>query len=800
MRPVARTAWALALQLGAAAAIVAALLGMAWLDPRSQPLWLVLIDRSDSMPRAAADQALSEVRQAAAAAGLAAPQSIEFAGRAGGDAAQRQPWATDIEAALQAALLAHARRPLDGVVVVSDAFETTGHAAQALRAVRQAGLPLQWLPVARPEPPVRLAEVRAPSQATLGQRVQVDVQLAGQVDKATRVKARLRAGDGPPTEVAGAADASGKAPLAFDADRVGAWRVDVALEDAASGQTLAQWPDAALIDVAPRAAMLYAQGASGASGALGDSLQRGGWTLDRVPAARLDALADALPAYRAVVLDDVAVADASPRVWDALAQAVRQRGLGLLVLGGERSFARGGYRDSTLEALLPVRAEPPALGQPTAVVFAVDKSGSMGEGSGGVDRFRLAQQAVLDSARTLGAGDALGLLVFDVAPRVLLPLGPAAAALPTLQRDWPVSPHGGTRLAPALQAAIDELERAGNARRVLVLVTDGFVDDTPVAEWRARLERARIETLALAVGPDADVAALQRLVGGGASRVQRVGQAAELPLAMRAGLERRRARIERGPIAVVQAEALPFPPGRLQDWPPIAAYAVTRARPEAQVSVRSARGDPLIAFQAAGRGRVAAVPGGFGPWTPQWLSWPEWPRLAGGLADWSLGSEAQPLRIADLRDRLCIEADQPFAAGALGAQALSVTVDTPRAQGQVLAMEPVAPGRRRALLPDAGPGLYSVMLADDRGVRQQRHLRQPRDETRTWGVSPALAAWQAEGLASAWNPRQLRATGDGVPARRPLDRSLLVLGLLLCLAGIVLDRARGLAWRRPPRR
>ena len=84
MRPVARTAWALALQLGAAAAIVAALLGAAWLDPRSQPLWLVLIDRSDSMPRAAADQALSEVRQAAAAAGLAAPQSIEFAGRATG--------------------------------------------------------------------------------------------------------------------------------------------------------------------------------------------------------------------------------------------------------------------------------------------------------------------------------------------------------------------------------------------------------------------------------------------------------------------------------------------------------------------------------------------------------------------------------------------------------------------------------------------------------------------------------------------------------------------------------------------
>ncbi len=172
-------------------------------------------------------------------------------------------------------------------------------------------------------------------------------------------------------------------------------------------------------------------------------------------------------------------------------------------------------------------------------------------------------------------------MVFDVAPRVLIPLGPAPAGTLALERDWQASPNGGTKLAPALETAIGELERSGAARRMLVIVTDGFVDGAPLAELRARLDRSRIETIALAVGPDADVSALERVVGAEAGLVLRVNQAAELPLVMRTGLERRRARVERGTIAVEQRQALPFPPGTWQDWPAIAAYFVTRSQPDA---------------------------------------------------------------------------------------------------------------------------------------------------------------------------------------------------------------------------
>jgi uncharacterized membrane protein len=425
-----------------------------------------------------------------------------------------------------------------------------------------------------------------------------------------------------------------------------------------------------------------------------------------VAAARLDTHADGLDGYQAVVLDDVAINDASPRFWDMLVAAVKRRGLGLVVLGGERSFARGGYRGSVLESVLPVASEPAALDEPLSVVFAVDKSGSMGQGSGGVDRFQLAQRAVLETARGLSERDALGLVVFDVAPRVLVPLGPAGAGTAVLAQPWPASPNGGTRLAPAMEAAIAELERGGRGRRLLVLVTDGFVDDAPLAELRERLARARIETLALAVGPDADVAALQRLVGEPAGVVLRVNETAELPRVMRSGLERQRARVERGRIAVEQVLPLPFAPGLLKDWPPVTAHAVTRPQPGAVVAVQTQRGEPLIAFHGAGLGRVIVVTSGLGPWTGPWLAWREWPRLAGGLADWASGASrrgASALTVTDGAAGMQVELELPASADALDAGGVAVAVDTPTTSGRPLTTDTVAPGRLRATLPDDGP-------------------------------------------------------------------------------------------------
>ncbi len=818
-----RTLVAAALQLAALALLLLALAGVAWLDARSQPRWLVLVDRSASVPPAAAEEALTEVVGAAREAGAGELRFIEFAGRtappAGAPvalAAALEPSATNLEAALLSALassqVADDGASFGGLVMISDGLATTGDTPRALQALRDAGLQVHWRPAGRPTPPVRIAEVLAPARATIGQPLQVTVRLAGPAAGAPlRVTASVRAFEG---SVRGSGEATardGQATIELVATGSGALLVDVALEEASGGRTIEQRSAAAVIDVGARAPILYVQGgarlpASAPVAPLADSLRRGGWKLEVVPAARLDAFADLLAGYRAVILDDVAVNDAGERLWHALAEAVRSQGLGLLVLGGERSFARGGYRGSVLESLLPLRLEPAALEQAASVVFVVDKSGSMGEGSAGVDRFHLAQRAVLETAHALGEHDALGLVVFDVEARILVPLVPATEGLAAIERDWPVTPGGGTRLAPAVEAAAAALEGSGAARRLLVLVTDGFVDEAPLAALRERLARARIETLALAVGPDADDAALARVVGA-SGVVLRVREAAELPRVMRTGVERRRARVERGAIGVLQRGNLPFAPLAPAGWPAVAAYHVTRPQPQAMVPLLSERGDPLLALHLAGSGRVVALATGLGAWTPDWLAWREWPRLAGGLAEWTAGvGEPLALKVTDLLDALLVETELTAAADGPLRPSPTLTITPPGAAPLTLTPELAAPGRWRARQPAAGPGLYSVTAVAADGTRgtggaggtgRHLHLRRAVAEDDSQGLHPDLPAWQAQGWIHPWDAQALRRPADPGAARRPTDRVLLALALLLFAAGVVVDRSHtdGRVWR-----
>jgi len=365
--------------------------------------------------------------------------------------------------------------------------------------------------------------------------------------------------------------------------------------------------------------------------------------------------------------------------------------------------------------------------------------------------------------------------------------------MPALERDWLATPRGGTRLAPALDAAISELERAGAVRRILVLVTDGFVDDTPLEEARARLARARIETIALAVGPDADLQSLGRLVDPRSGRVVRVNEAAQLPRTMSSELERRRARVERGTIAVLQDHPLPFAPVSLGDWPAIAAYSVTRSRPQATVPVRSERGDPLIALQTAGQGRVAAVTSGLGHWTPGWTRWTQWPRLAGGLAGWVSGTPRDGdlgVAVTDLPGGLRIDVDLRDATGWADPAGTALRLTTPAGETRSIEGQHVAPGRMQAVFEDEAPGLYTVAVSTPFGTHRLLHLRHNPAEEDAWGTSPAIDAWQRAGLVRDWNPAALAAPRAEIGRPLDVDRSLLALALALFLASVLLDRGR----------
>ena len=74
-------------------------------------------------------------------------------------------------------------------------------------------------------------------------------------------------------------------------------------------------------------------------------------------------------AYRAIILGSVEAASFSPDQLRMLADFVSKRGGGLLMLGGRRSFAEGGWAGTPVAEVLPVELDESARGKSAEEFF-----------------------------------------------------------------------------------------------------------------------------------------------------------------------------------------------------------------------------------------------------------------------------------------------------------------------------------------------------------------------------------------------------------------------------------------------
>ena len=210
------------------------------------------------------------------------------------------------------------------------------------------------------------------------------------------------------------------------------------------------------------------------------------------------------PDLAAVAEADVVVierlrADESNRAdLERLAGLVERGGAGLVMLGGSSAFALGGWGGTPVEGLLPFWAWPDDR---SAVVVALDRSGSMSEPAPGRTRPRLeeAVNAVRRALQLAHPDDELALVTFADSAELRCPLvkgsdrGRAAAALQNL------SSGGGTVLSKALDLAAATAKSSQAGRRRIVLVTDGRSEKSEEAELRNAAARIRDEGIGLTV-------------------------------------------------------------------------------------------------------------------------------------------------------------------------------------------------------------------------------------------------------------------------------------------------------------
>lgn len=777
---------------------------------RSPAEVIAVVDESLSMPRDFTDRAWRQLRELLAAAPpdsrlrlirfAATPELETTAGTSAVTAATRLPRekaldrsATDIAAALQAALrMAPADRPAI-MVLVSDTAATHGATEAALRAVSRAGIPLylQAPRAGESSGPARLRDLQVPPRANAGERVPVVAMLDDarggpaevilEIDGQVRSRQRL---DLLP-------DTPALAYFELETRTPGVRLVTVGVEpsppsgDGGRADSLTR-----AVNVLGPAPLLYIAAASGTN-PLVANLRAAGWQVSELSPAGLTARPAQLREAGAIILDDIAIEDMPEAAWRSLVTAVRVDGRGLAVLGGPRSFGAGAYRHSTLEQILPVTAEAADPQEAAAVVFLLDTSGSMGREQAGPSRLSLARRAVAEAMEMLLPDDQLGLVTFATGAQLRLPLAPRRAGGDQVAAALDVTAGGGTRLGPALQLAAEQLRGVEAAQRLIVLVTDGFTADEDLQSVARELQIGGIGVIALAVGRDPNRETLRLLTGFNGGRILPVSDAATLPRLMSGAVATRRAPQVAGATLPVMARALPFPLGPALTWPPLSGYMVSKARPAAQVYLRSGRGDPLFATGLAGAGRVVVLPAGLGQWAAEWWDWPPFGAFPGGLMQWlDPGREAGGLWLA-VRDEpgaLLFSLDlQPDGAWD-PQQAPTLLVDDPAGGRTDVSLALQAAGQYQARLPATLPGLYRATL--HAGGQTLRHAvyRNANDELHSAVQGPAQRhAWLERGWLEVWpGADQLLAAWPRDAAG--LRRWLLLLALLSFLLLLALER------------
>jgi uncharacterized membrane protein len=495
----------------------------------------------------------------------------------------------------------------------------------------------------------------------------------------------------------------------------------------------------ASLRVFPAPAVLIVSEDAGISTAFAAALRNTGLSADVTRPADLPASLGELDAYQVILLHNFLANKLDEAQMTTLKSYVQQLGRGLVFIGGRNAYTLGGYKDTLLEPILPVRLEPPPRDEksPLTLLLVIDRSASMAPQRTPNNQrpITLAREAALRAIETLSPGDTVGLLAYNVNTQWILPLQPAgegSAAQNAKDALTSLNASGGTAIFNALNTAVTALlENPTTDTRHIVLLSDGN-DDTPLEEYLALAAFAHeqgitISTIALGAEAGQQLMALIAQAGGG--RYYPVLQAADLPkILIDESLAARGENVHEGETRAVPGEAghpvlSGFSPAEL---PALNGYNALESRAgEGAEDILLTAGfeDPLLSVWQVGLGRVAAWMGDLGEeWAAGWAGWDRWGLMWSQVIRYTLPDPALgpaqvqvEVGIASLTVRA-----QIASAGGVPRNGLALKFSFAGGDGVIrsAAMPQTAPGLYELTMPRPAEGVYRgvVQYPDENGA------------------------------------------------------------------------------------
>jgi uncharacterized membrane protein len=639
--------------------------------------------------------------------------------------------ATDLAEALS---LSGAMIPAENngrIVLISDGTSTEGNVAKRLDELSSRSIVVDVLPVNyRYENEVWVEQLELPQQANLEQDYEASVlvsSLGETVGKLVlRENGRILA-----SNTVNLKSGLNQFSLPIRVDKPGYYEYQAAIELADGEDNLSQNNTAEnflFVEGTGRVLIVTAPGGDPREWQpLFDSIKRDGRIVEQKTAYGFPDSTLALMPYDIVIFVNVPVNAFVPAQLRALQNAVRDVGIGFLMVGGPESFGPGGYHRSPVEEILPVSMdiEQQELLQKGALVIILHTCEFADGNTWGK---RITNQAI----RVLSGHDEVGVLLFDNetnAEQWLFRLTPAAnfPRLVTLVNrarigDMPT-------FATTMEMGLAGLAQSDATIRRMVIISDGD-PSAPTDNLLEKFLQEKIAVSTVTVSPhgESDRTSMKRIADATGGTAYTPDNPAELPsIFVKEARTLKRSMIQEGTIS-----PQPGTPSllllSLRNSPPLHGHILTALKPRAE-SVLLAPIDesdealsdtppaPLLARWKYGLGTTSAFTSDFTTrWGRDWVTWDKFDSIVSQLLT-SLSRVRKPTQLrlwTHFAGSEAVIVAEDFAEASHDLKRsfaeLSVIINGPDDFSETLRLHQIAPRRYETRLPLPNQGKYQVIV------------------------------------------------------------------------------------------
>jgi Mg-chelatase subunit ChlD/uncharacterized membrane protein len=489
-----RQSMAIVLRCLVLAVMVLALAGVQRVRTNDDLTVLFLVDRSDSVPREFHDRAYAFIRDAAEAMGKDdALGVIGFDGRAAIEqlpnsglqipflADPLAPYQTDIAEAVRLGRALLTSETINRLVLLTDGNENTGAVLEEIERFAAAETPVDVVPIKYSHPhEVIFEQLRVPPTASADETVNVRMVLRSQSAEPVKGTIRLYHNDHlVPLGEAGRVTLE-PGPQAFNFKRTlqssGAHRFRAVFEpDEAGSDAIASNNEGQAFTVVSgegKTLILTTNASAGSAKILEAALLREKLACDVLMAGSLPLTQDVLLSYACVVLDNVPANMLPQEEQEALTTYVRELGGGLIMTGGDESFAAGGWMGSPLESVMPVDFDVKSKRQiPKGALVLVMHACEIPQGN------YIGERIAVAAVKTLSSRDLIGVLAWDwmgeEQKNWTVPLQPVGSKTAIINNIRQMSMGDLPDLYPVIKQGVDALaQRDDAAAKHMIVISD----------------------------------------------------------------------------------------------------------------------------------------------------------------------------------------------------------------------------------------------------------------------------------------------------------------------------------------